>query len=88
LSGCYGFTAAGKIAKAKDTTTMKGFRAYFNGIPAGGASARFVGLDDNTGISTITVDGGMEGVYNLQGQKVEQLRKGGLYIINGKKIVK
>jgi len=88
LSGCYGFTSEGKIAKASSAATMKGFRAYFNGIPAGGASARFVGLDDNTGISTITVDGGMEGVYNLQGQKVEQLRKGGLYIINGKKIVK
>ena len=28
-----------------------------------------------------------EGTYNMQGQKVEQLKKGGLYIINGRKQV-
>ena len=83
LEGKWGLTAAGKIAKASATTTMKGFRAYFDGIPAG-ATARF--LDDLTGISTITADGvAVEGVYNLQGQKVENVKKGGLYIINGKK---
>ena len=84
LEGKWGLTAAGKIAKASATTTMKGFRAYFDGIPTTGAGVRF--LDDLTGISTITADGvAVEGVYNLQGQKVEQLKKGGLYIINGKK---
>ncbi len=83
VANWYGLTAAGKIAKASATASLKGFRAYFTGIPAG-ASVRF--LDNvSTGISTITVDNNMEGVYNLQGQKVEQLRKGGLYIINGKK---
>ena len=80
----YGLTAAGRIAKASATATLKGFRAYFIGLPATGATVRF--LDNvSTGISTISVDNNVEGVYNLQGQKVEQLRKGGLYIINGKK---
>ncbi len=86
LEGKWGLTAAGRIANAKNTTTMKGFRAYFDGISVG-ATARF--LDDLTGISTITADGvAVEGVYNLQGQKVEQMKKGGLYIINGKKVKK
>ena len=82
----YGLTAAGKIAKASATATLKGFRAYFTGVPAG-ATARFID-HVSTGINSISVDDNMEGVYNLQGQKVEQLRKGGLYIINGKKIVR
>lgn len=86
LEGKWGLTAAGKIAKADENTKMKGFRAYFDGISVG-ATARF--LDDLTGISTITADGvAVEGVYNLQGQKVEQMKKGGLYIINGKKVKK
>ena len=83
LDGMWGLTAKGKIAKASTTTTMKGFRAYFAGSLAG---ARVVFMDDFTGISTIAVDGAMtEGVFNLQGQKVENVKKGGLYIINGKK---
>lgn len=86
LTGMWGLTASGKIAKAGASTTMKGFRAYFDGIPATGATARFLD-DESTGISSITIDGSAEGVYNLQGQKVEQLHKGGLYIINGKKVV-
>jgi hypothetical protein len=54
-----------------------------------GASARFVGFmdDELTGIRMITVEQNVEGVFNMQGQKVEQMKKGGLYIINGKKQV-
>ena len=87
LTDKWGLTAKGKIAKANANTTMKGFRAYFDGIPAG-ATARFVGFDESTGIkaidnSQLTIDN----CYNLQGQKVENLKKGNLYIINGKKTV-
>ena len=84
LTSCYGLTAAGKIAKASEATTMKGFRAYFSGLTAG---ARVMFLNDDTqGISTISMEtAAPEGTYNMQGQKVEQLRKGGIYIINGKK---
>jgi len=88
LVNCFGLTAAGKIVKANASTTMKGFRGYFTGVPAG-ASARFVGFmdDELTGIRMITVEQNVEGVFNMQGQKVEQMKKGGLYIINGKKQV-
>lgn len=84
----YGLTATGEIKKASATATMKGFRAYFTGVPAG-ARVKFMGFDDDelTGIRMITVDQSVEGVFNLQGQKIEQLKKGGLYIINGKKQV-
>ena len=85
LTGCYGLTAAGKIAKAKESTTMKGFRAYFKNVPAD-ARVNFVGFDESQGIRAISVDTtAPEGTYNLNGQKVENLKKGGLYIINGKK---
>ena len=83
----YGVTAAGKIAKAGASATMKGFRAYFD-LPAG-ATARLAIYDDATGITTIldakelSNDGK---IYNLNGQRVENARKG-LYIVNGKKVV-
>jgi len=89
LTSCCGLTASGKIAKAKSTTTMKGFRGYFMNVPAG-ARVMFNGFDDDetTGIRMITIDNtAAEGTYNMQGQKVEQLKKGGLYIINGRKQV-
>ena len=85
----YGLTAAGKIAKASDKAKMKGFRAYFNGVPAG-ARVVFVGDDDTTSISEelrVNSEEFATAVYNLQGQKVENLKKGQLYIVNGKKTV-
>ena len=83
----YGVTSAGKIAKAGANASLNGFRAYFD-LPAG-ATARLAIYDDATGITTIldakelNSDGK---VYNLNGQRVENARKG-LYIVNGKKIV-
>jgi hypothetical protein len=50
----------------------------------------FNGFDDDetTGIRMITIDNtAAEGTFNLQGQKVAQLKNGRLYIINGKKQV-
>lgn len=87
LQGSYGLTASGKIMKASATATMNGFRAYFVNLPAN-ARVYMPGFEDDvvTGIRMITVDNSApEGTYNMQGQKVEQLKKGGLYIINGKK---
>ena len=84
LSGCYGLTASGKIMKASATATMSGLRGYFKGVPAG-ARATFV-ADGTQGIRTISIDTtAPEGTYDLQGRRVEQLKRGGLYIINGKK---
>ena len=81
----YGVTSAGKIAKAGANASLKGFRAYFEGVPA---TARIFIDGEATGIGSITADGElqMENVYNLNGQRVENAHKG-LYIVNGKKVV-
>lgn len=85
LVGKYGVTSTGKIQKAGDSATLKGYRAYFEGNLA---DARLAIYDEATGITTIldakelNNDGN---VYNLNGQRVEKAHKG-LYIINGKKV--
>jgi hypothetical protein len=52
----------------------------------------YYGKDSTTGISELTANGqnaaaAAEGIYNLQGQRVEKAKKG-LYIVNGKKVVR
>jgi len=85
LVGKYGVTSEGKIQKAGESATIKGYRAYFEGNLA---DARLAIYDEATGITTIldakelNNDGN---VYNLNGQRVENAHKG-LYIINGKKV--
>jgi hypothetical protein len=66
-------------------------------IPAGkaylkvaGAGARLMIFDDGetTGISSVLRQQACDGrVYNLNGQRVENPKKGQLYIINGKQTV-
>ena len=63
-------------------------------LPAGAisASAReltFVFEDETSGISNITqaISEGEGAIYDLQGRKVAEPKKGGLYIMNGKKVV-
>ena len=86
LTGKHVLNTSGKLAKATASASMKGFRAYFDAP----ASARMlISIDgETTGIASITVDGElkMESVYNLNGQKVQNAKKG-LYIVNGKKVV-
>ena len=88
MDGKHGVTAAGKLAPGSSTATLKSLRAYFTGVPQG-AGVRIVVIDEATGISCVvgrelSVEGQS---YNLQGQRVESLKKGGLYIKNGRKIV-
>ena len=85
LVGKYGVTSEGKIQKAGESATIKGYRAYFEGNLA---DARLAIYDEATGITTILDAKELnndENVYNLNGQRVEKAHKG-LYIINGKKI--
>lgn len=58
-----------------NTTAMEFFKKYLN-------------ADPSTGISTVgrTPDSAI--VYNLYGQKVSNYTKAGIYIVNGKKIIK
>jgi hypothetical protein len=87
MTGNYGVTNAGKIQKATSAASMKGFRAYFTGIPAN-ATAR-LSFDETTGITTVMDTKELNNdskVYNLNGQRVENAHKG-LYIVNGRKVV-
>ena len=85
----YGVTPDAKIAKAGETASINGFRAYFDlGATASGARLAFT---DDGGQTTYIDANRLNNVedgkaYNLQGQRVENLKKG-LYIINGKKKV-
>jgi hypothetical protein len=85
----YGVTSAGKIAKAGASASIDGFRAYFD-LPAG-ATVRLAIIDESgetTIINGIVFDAEDSKVYNLNGQRVETMKRGQLYIVNGKKVVK
>ncbi|MBO7069418.1 MAG: hypothetical protein J6W52_12235 [Bacteroidaceae bacterium] len=72
----------------KATGTIKAGKAYFQS--ASGVKAFYFAGDDATGISTIdngqlTIDNAA--IYNLAGQRVNKAQKG-IYIVNGKKVLK
>ena len=86
LMGMYGLTGAGKIVQADETISIRGLRAYFE-LPAD-APAPFLMVDGvATGIGAVTESHtNKEGMYNLNGQRVENAGKG-VFIVNGKKVV-
>ena len=76
--------------KTDKATTVSAGKAYLQiNVPASGAKdAIYVGGGDTNGINAIeNVDMQNGNIYNLQGQKVNRAQKG-VYIVNGKKIVK
>ena len=86
--------AAGKfVAPAAATNTMKGFRAYFM-VPKGASAAAInINIDgETTGINNIETNAAVNGkVYNLNGQYVGNSLNGlkkGIYVVNGKKVIK
>lgn len=86
--------AAGKfVAPAAATNTMKGFRAYFM-VPSGSSAAAInINIDgETTGINNIETNATVNGkVYNLNGQYVGNSLNGlkkGIYVVNGKKVIK
>ena len=88
------FMQGGKFKKTGNDNTVLPFRAYLK-LKAPAASVRSVNVvfgEDGmpTSIDALQIDGlnGAEGAYNLSGQKVHNLQKGRLYIVNGKKVIK
>lgn len=84
-------SAAGKfVAPAAATNTMKGFRAYFMSMLGAGAKINIDG--ETTGINNIETEAAVNGkVYNLNGQYVGNSLNGlkkGIYVVNGKKVIK
>lgn len=83
--------AAGKfVAPAVGKETMKGFRAYFISLLGAGAKINIDG--ETTGINSIETEATVNGkVYNLNGQYVGNSLNGlkkGIYVVNGKKVIK
>ncbi len=100
LKASTGLTADGTqyVLASKDGVT--GFYKLANGetLPAGkaylvvdGLAPQFIGFSfgEATGIAAVEANGAgilNDGLYNLQGQRVAQPRKG-MYIVNGKKVI-
>lgn len=83
--------AAGKfVAPAPGKETMKGFRAYFISLISTNANINIDG--ETTGINDIETETTVNGkVYNLNGQYVGNSLNGlkkGIYVVNGKKVIK
>ena len=77
--------------KGDAETTMKGFRAYFTGITEllPDLTSLRIYLDDEvvTGIDALRMAGQLGArIYDLNGQRVTTPKKGGIYIVNGKKV--
>ena len=88
----YGVKANGAIAKGKKGSTIKGLRAYFIINSSSPAKINF-GDDETTGIENIVTPTAISNqkVYNLNGQYVGNDLKAmpkGIYIVNGKKVIK
>ena len=87
----WGVTAEGKLAKINANTTMKGLRAYFV-FPTNAAAAKLNFDGETTGINSIETNATVNGkVYNLNGQYVGNSLNGlkkGIYVVNGKKVIK
>lgn len=73
-----------------DRLTVPLDRAYLpEGTPTRGLESIFGGLgDDVTGINGITTGTDNGAIYDIQGRRVSNAVKGGVYIINGKKVIK
>jgi hypothetical protein len=86
------FVAAGNKLKIPNQmpTDMKGFRAYFQlkNVPAAARAFALNLGDESTGIESLTASPMGEGsIYDLQGRKANAAQKG-VYIVNGKKVIK
>lgn len=82
------FISDNKLWKAEaNKTTIKGTRAYLKAKSAEARIAEFsIGESETTGISTIATQKANNAAYDMQGRRVETLKKG-VYVVNGKKVV-
>ena len=89
MEGKYGVVpSTGKIQKGSANATLKGLRAYFE-LPAG-TGVKELGIsyeDDATGISQFVATPENGAIYDLNGNKVKNLVKGQVYIMNGQKVL-
>ena len=88
MTGLYGVTTEGKIAKGSASATMKGYRGYFEfSQPVSNVRVALPNGEVISGIKDVKTSSDSEAIYNLKGQRVNAAQKG-VYIIGGKKVVK
>jgi len=63
--------------------TSQWFQTETNPVPFKAAEG---GNDDDAIHGVTAVMTSPAGIYNMMGQKVQQVRQGGIYIVNGKKV--
>jgi len=86
------FISANKLYKSKGETAIKGTRAYLQ-AKSGGAGVKAIkfsidGQDYATAIADLDAAPAQNGaIYNIAGQRVSKAQKG-IFIVNGKKVVK
>lgn len=83
------FISDNKLWRAEENkTTIKGTRAYIHDMNPGNARIVnfFIDGQETTGISTIATLKANNAAYDMQGRRVETLKKG-VYVVNGKKVV-
>ena len=68
-------------------TTLKAFKAYYE-VGVNAASVFELDWSGTTGIASVLGKKNVEGAYDLQGRKVNNVQKGSIYILNGKKVIK
>ena len=89
-----GNDAEQKFYKIKNTgLTIPAYRSYLTAAAAAnvrGLELLFGGIGDDeiTGIDGINTGGTEGAIFDLQGRRVTKPEKGGIYIINGKKVMK
>ena len=85
-------SSAGKLTWPNAAGTIKAFRAYFKLASAMAAHEFVLDFGDGETTGIVLIDNGQlrmdhSNVYDLQGRKVENTAKKGVYIQNGKKVV-
>ena len=89
MTGNWSMDDKAELTKCTAASTINGFRAYFT-LPDEATAAQLSFTDEDgttTTINALQLHSTIEGAFNLRGQKVERLQKG-LYIVNGKVVVK
>ena len=87
----YAYSATrNEINRITKTLTVRPFRAYFKSSAAQDSNLR-VFIGGTTGVTEISPDDidGFNGgaIYDLNGRRVNEPSKGGIYIVNGKKVL-
>ena len=88
-NGIFFLTSGNKFSYVAQPGTMKGMRAFFALDGQADYANIVVCFDETTGISQVSASPAADGkVYDLQGRPFNHVPAHGVYIINGKKIVK